>query len=464
MSEYRKLLKDSGIFAIGSLGSKIVTFLFVPLYTYCLTTEEYGIADLITITSNLLFPVFTISISEAVLRFCYLKEVDRSSILSTLLKFNLYASLINIIVALLVSFILESFRPYLLYYLAIFSLSSLEVGLANFLKGSERIKEFAIQGVIHTIVFVCSNLLFLLVFKLGLSGFLLSTIIACLITILYMIWCIDFKSYTLSIKLDKGLVREMLRYSFPLVPAGMAWWINISADKFMISGMLSVADNGIYSVAHKIPTLLTTITAFFTSAWQISAMKNFGNNNYSTLFGNVLKSVNCLLEIGCAAIIVSSQLLSSLLFQKDFYIAWQYVPLLTISACFSVIAGTLASAYTASKRTKILLISTCFGALVNIVFNYLLIRELGILGAAISTCCSFLVMVIIRYFIMNNHLVKINVNIWKDVISFTLLFSEGIFIVYRPELIYWISIISLVIIFGLNIPFLLHFCKSIKHL
>ena len=462
MTEYRNILKDSGLFAIGSLGSKVITFLFVPLYTYCLSTSEYGTADLITVTSSLLFPVLTLSISEAVLRFCYQKETNKEDIFNVLLKFNINATIINVAISLIVSCFIPDIKPYLVYYIAIFSLTSLEGGLANYLKGCEKIKQFAIQGIVHTIILVGSNLLFLLVFNLGLSGYLISMILASFVTIIYIYVTCSLNKYSINLTLPKTLVSEMLRYSLPLVPAGMAWWINISADKFMITSMIGVADNGIYSVAHKIPSLLTTITAFFTSAWQISAMKNIGKSNYNELFTNVFKSVNCTLEIGCAMVIVVCQLLSKILFQNDYYVAWECVPLLTLSACFSVIAGTLASAYTASKSTKILFVSTCMGAIVNIVANIFLIKLLGIIGAAISTCLSFFVMIIIRYVIMNRVLLKLDINLWKDIIAFSILFFESLFVVYYQNYFYHITTISLIIVLLINAKFVVKLLKKIR--
>lgn len=464
MSEYKSLLKDSGIFAIGTFGSRLITLLFVPLYTACLSTAEYGTADLVTMTVSLLFPIFTLSISEAILRFCYQKDVNKYSIINIFYVTIIIATVLNILLSFIACLFIPSIKPYLIYYIILFTLAALETGLANYLKGCQKIKQFAIQGIIHTGVIVLSNLLLLLVFNMGLDGYFISMIAAYATTILYMFFAGNLFSYHFSFHLDKPLLLDMLRYSLPLVPAGMAWWINISADKYMISGMLSIDDVGIYSVAHKIPTILTTVTGLFLSAWQLSAIKNVNSPEYRALFSNIVKSVNCLLVVGGAFLILSCQVLSKFLFQKNFYIAWEVVPLLTVAACFSTIAGILASAFTAAKKTNVLFVSTVAGAIINIISNYVLIRIMGTIGAAIATCLSFFTMVFVRFLMMSRKLVRLDVDVLKDSISFALLFTESILIYYFNEWFYILSSLFALILLFFYYKDMLWITKSITRM
>lgn len=462
MSEYKSLLKDSGIFAIGQLGSKLITIFFVPLYTSCLTTEEYGTADLVVMTISLVFPILTASISEAILRFCYQEEIKKESIVSVFYTIILLSTIVNLGLGLAIGFFVPVISQYYVYYIILTTLAAIETGLANYLKGCRLIKEFAAQGIVHTFVIAVANVLMLVVFKMGLTGYFLSMIVAHILTIVYIIFAGDLVKLPISFKLDKALFKEMLVYSLPLVPAGMAWWVNSSADKYMISGMLTVGDVGIYSVAHKIPTILTTITGFFLSAWQLSAIKNVKSPNYGSFFSTVVKSVNCILIIGSGAIILSCQILAKILFQNDFYVAWKVVPLLTVASCFSTIAGVFASAFTAAKKTNILFISTSVGAVVNIIANYYLINAFGIMGASIATCLSFLVMVVVRYCMMTKNLVKLHINLWKDIISFFLILAESIIIFRCEEYFYPITSLFFVVLFMIYIKDINWLVKSFK--
>ena len=77
MNKYKKLLTDTGLFVVSNFASKLLIFLLLPLYTNVLSTEEYAVADLITTTINLTFPVLTLSITEATLRFAFDKNVKK---------------------------------------------------------------------------------------------------------------------------------------------------------------------------------------------------------------------------------------------------------------------------------------------------------------------------------------------------------------------------------------------------
>jgi O-antigen/teichoic acid export membrane protein len=458
--EYKGILKDSGTFAIGTFGSKIISFLFVPLYTSYLSTAEYGTADLVNMAVSLIFPILTCSISEGVLRFCYQKDSDYNDILSVFVFVIIGATLINILLSLLGVILFPFIKPYLIYYIPLFIVTSTSHGLSNFLKGIGKIKLFAGQGIFHTIVLVAANLVLLVLLGYGLPGYFISIISANFLTIIFIIICGKLYEFKINLSVNKKLLSEMLKYSLPLVPATIAWWINISADKYMISGMIGVSANGLYSVAHQIPAILTTLTGLFTQAWQISAMRNYGNHNFQELFTNVLKSVNCVLAVGSVSIIILCKFLASILFRNDFYVAWVYVPLLVLSAVFSAIAGTLASAYTAAKKTNILFISTCVGAGVNIVLNYFLIKLWGISGAALSTVISFIVIVVVRYILLGSRVVKIKYDVKIDVLSFSIILIEAIMIAYSPENFFLIAIVSLVLVYLINAKKLRHLIHS----
>ena len=92
--KYMSLLKNIGLFTIGSFGSKIITFFLLPLYTSILTTSEYGLVDLIQSTSQLLMPLLLLSIQDATLRFCMDSQYRKEDVLSTSIKIIMRGSLI----------------------------------------------------------------------------------------------------------------------------------------------------------------------------------------------------------------------------------------------------------------------------------------------------------------------------------------------------------------------------------
>lgn len=418
-NRYKSLAKDTAIFAIGNFGTKILSFLCVSLYTAYLTTNEYGQADVLKTTVSLFIPVFSLAIAEAVLRFMYDKNANESEIYSISVNFIFFTSVAAIIISSIFCRIFPSLEKYKWYFILIFILTNIEGIFSNITKGKGETRIFAAKGIVYTAVFILSNVIFLTVFKMGLSGYFKSFIIAYAVSDLYMF--IRAKIYKLkySFKFNSSLLSKMLKYSVPFIPASVSWWINSSADKYMITWITGLSDNGIYGIAQKIPTIITMLTGIFTQAWQLSAMQSYEDEDFADYFSEMYRLISTVMICGTAFIFIFNKLIAKLIFNNGFYVAWKYVPMLTVAAVFSSLAGFFASAFTSAKKTNILFISTLVGAVVNIGVNYLLISRIGIFGAAVATALSFLIMVVIRVATMKK-IVAVKVFYPKTVLSLTI--------------------------------------------
>jgi len=285
---------------------------------------------------------------------------------------------------------------------------------------------------VYTAAFIISNIVFLSVFRKGLSGYFYSYIISYFCSCVFML--ISSRLYFINIcfKVDKGLFLSMLKYSIPYIPAAISWWINSSADKYMLIWIVGTGANGVYSVAQKIPTIITAITGIFTQAWQLSALNSYNDDDFSVFFSEIFRLLSSVLLFGICAVFVFNKPIASLLFKNEFYEGWKYVPMLTVAAGFSTMAGFLASAFTTSKKTNILFISTIIAAFVNIAVNYILMINIGTMGAAIATAFSFFVMVVVRMVTMKN-IVVIKTNFIKLIISVLVVFSTSILLTYTEN-------------------------------
>ena len=448
-TKLKRLFKDTGLFAISSFGSKILLFLLTPLYTSVLVSKEYGIADLISTTVSFVYPILTLAIADAVLRFALDKHSNKATILASSLFLCVVSSIILVTLLPLYSFIDQSLQDYWLFFCLYYFLFNLHNCLSNFLKGIGKTKLFAIQGIINTVTIICCNIVFLLVFKWGLVGYLLSILIGFAIPIIIMFIFGGIGSYLSFKRLDWNLIREMLRYSLPMIPTLLAWAINTSIDKYMIIKMVSLGESGIYSVAHKIPTIFTAVLSIFTQAWQLSAISGHGDKDEESFFTNIYKCVDFISLFGCLLIICLSKFLASLLFANEYYVAWRSVPMLVISAMFASHAGFLAAAFRAEKKTKSLLVSVIIGAIINIILNLILINDYGIIGASIATAVSFFIVWLIRI-ILIQRIVRVKVNIPLTIIAYGLFFASAFITVVDYEYSWVFAIISCLIICLIN--------------
>lgn len=300
-NRYKYLIKNTGILTISSFSTKILTFLMVPLYTSVLTTEEYGTYDLAVSTVSLLIPILSVNIVDGVMRYSMDSRYDRADIFSIGLRRISVAAFIfaAILAANSVFHITNVFAGEELLILLYFISTLLYSLLTQFAKGCEAVKQMAIAGIISTVCLVGTNILLLLVFELGVTGFFIASCASQLIPAIYLAVRLEIWSYT-HLKISKKVQAEVLKYSAPLVLTAVSWWINSASDKYVVSFLIGVSANGILSVAYKIPTILNTIQQLFLQAWQISAVKEYNADSkvfYQETF-QILDALMSLLALG----------------------------------------------------------------------------------------------------------------------------------------------------------------------
>lgn len=259
-------------------------------------------------------------------------------------------------------------------------------------KGLERVSDMAVAGVIGTVSMIATNLLFLLVFKWGLQGFFVANIISLAVPITYFTIRLKAWNYISFQKTDKQLLRTMLVYCIPLIATALGWWVNSTSDKYVVAFMCGVAANGILSVSYKIPQIINTLQGVFIQAWQISAIKEYGDGETAKFYGNTFSIINLLMCMACSWLILLTKPLASILFAKDFYVAWQYVPFLLVSCVLNCASGLLGPILAAKKDSKAMMWSAIIGAGANIVLNIVLVHVWGVQGATIATVlCSYVI-------------------------------------------------------------------------
>lgn len=409
--EYKKLLTNTGLLAIGSFASSLLGMLLTPFYTSVLSTADYGVYDLIVTTTSLLYPFATVAISEAIMRFALDKRVDRKSVYSL----GLSILLIGFVAILLFSPLIKKTAIgqyhwlFILYYVSY----CIHTVTSYFVKGIENIKIYSVSGLLNSAIVISCNLFFLLFLKIGIVGFLLSSILGHSITAIFMFVSARLYKYIIPFwKIDRSLSRQMIVYSIPVIPNSISWWVANSSDKYILNQFTDISQVGIYSISYKIPTIMTTVMGFFISAWQISAVDDFGSENSQKFFSDIFRkclSVNVMLA---SFLIASSKLMGAFLYADDFFEAWKYVPVLIMANVFNVLASFMGTIYTSAKKTKMLSISTILGALINIAMNFVLIPWIGAMGAAIATALSYFVMWIVRM-ISTKSIMRLTFNVKK---------------------------------------------------
>ena len=427
MNKYQTLAANTILMSAGTFGSKPLVFLMVRFYTGYLTPAEYGTADLITQTANLLIPLVSLDITDAVFRFAADRQGKRAEAFSVGLRVITLGSAGTLAVIALPQGV-PAVRAYG-FLLASFVIASCYHGLcAHFVRAQGNTALFAVQGLFNTALFIGLNVLFLAVFHWGIRGYVLSTTAANLITTVLLIWKArlwrDVRPGPV-----RGLRRQMPRYCVPLIPTAIFWWIMGVSDRYMVKWFLGSDANGIYAVAYKIPTILTILAAVF---------------------------------LGAGGIIALSPLLIRLLAEEAYYDAWRYIPVLTLSMAAAAFSNFLGSVYVVTKRSAASFWTSLSGAGTNIVLNLWLIPRMGIQGAAVATFASCLVVFLIRL-VNARQLLPFSLSGRKLALGVGILLLQTLFLLFRWPGWLPVQIAGLLALLLLGLPAILATLRVVFH-
>lgn len=414
-----RLIKDIFIFGLGTLSSKLIMFLLVPLYTNILTPSEYGISELVMTASELLIPFVSVVIFEAVLRYGLDTNYHRNDVLLSAFLVCLCGSVVTVMVTPLFSFYssISTWKWYICIYVIIYLFYSTEM---MYLKVCNKNKLFALLSCIQTLVLVLINIVFLSKFAMGVKGYLLSIIISHLIVTIF-VFCniqIDLRRSKFSLK----LTAEMLRYSSPLIFNNISWWVIHSSDKIMIENMISSSALGVYTVALKLSAIINLLVSVFSQAWSLSSIQEYDRKGENEYYNKVFEIYSFICFFGSFLLISASKWFMHIYVGNDFFESAKYVPLLIVATFFSALTAFYSRLFSVVKKNKVVMATTVAAAIVNIVANYIFIDLIGVWGAIIGTICAYVIMLHSQMYLIRRYM-TLKIDISSYIISCLLLLA-----------------------------------------
>lgn len=389
------LLKNTIIFALGNVGTKIISFFMVPLYTNILTTEEYGTTDLIYTVAIVLTPILTFNISESIMRFSLDKGARHNKIMSVGLASILFSILVGLILLPALMFVPSLYGYRYIIYFYIISTGISQIFLA-FLRGKELLLNYAVGNIIYSFSIAVFNICFLVYFKMGITGYFTAYICANMVTAIYAFVAGKVFNSVQHFEIDMDLSRSMVKYSIVLIPTSFMWWIMNSSDRIMVTSMVGVAANGVYAISYKIPTLLSTVTNVFSQAWSYSAIRENGEEDIENYTNNVYKQLSATVMLAAGGMLLLIKPFLSYYVSSSYFVAWRYTPYLILGYIFNALGTFLSTPYSVNKNSKGFFFSGTVGALVNVGLNFAFIRVMGIAGAALATALSYFTVFLFR--------------------------------------------------------------------
>lgn len=437
-SRNKKFITDIIIYGIGNLGSKMITFLLVPLYTYFIKPGEYGYYDLSLNIIFLMIPFVTLQLREGVFRF--LLDSDSEKIRINIITFTYKLLIQTTLAVLLIAFIASYFItiPYIGWIVfALIFMSFYEVQI-QIVRGIGNNKYYVIAGIITASLTGLFSVLCVVFFNMGIAGIFCASILARIFSILILESRLHLiKKYFYYDFKDKAVNFSLINYSLPLLPNVICWWLISSSNRFFISNYLGLEENGIYAVATKFSSILETFTIIIYQAWQETAIKQFKSSDKNSYFSKVLNTYILVLAIMAITFVFILKMNYSWLVSSKYLQSIDYLYPLSISVIFYALAAFLDMGYQCSKQTIKTLPAIIITTILNLLLNYLFIQKYNIYGVILSSIISYMFLFIYRLFDTRKYFV---IKISLKVIFPIFLLLSGYFVYYKIEsiLIYFL--------------------------
>ncbi len=401
-THYKKVTKNTLWLTIGTFGSKSISFFLLPIFTRVLTREIYGKIDFFSTTLNLSVLILSFGIGSAVFKFVTMEDKEDSEVLSTAF-FSSIVSLCILLLAYPFLSLYQSFREIGAYFVILFYLNILNAIIRSYIRAKEKLHLFALSDILKTVSYGVFGIIFIAVLKQGLEGYFKALTISVVTGIFILILTSNtFKLISLK-NISFSTYRDMMKFSIPLLPSSISWWIMNVSDRYLITYYLGFEALGVYSVSCRFYSLFTLIVSIFTQAWAITALKVFKTEDRDHFYTRVFSYMSTFYMLIILSFSIVMKPVVFVMVGERYHISWEYLPFLLLSVLFLSYANFYGVGYLASGETKRAVWVSVTGAVVNFGINVLFIPFIGIQAAALSTMLAYFTLWFIRIFQMKKY-------------------------------------------------------------
>jgi O-antigen/teichoic acid export membrane protein len=401
--QVRRLFSQSAIYGIGDIGGKILNILLIPIHTHYLKLNEYNVFSLFIVFYTFSLTFYLLGINSGFIRYFLGEEYEKKDVFSTsflfISIFNIFLSLLVIIFSKKLSIIFFDNNAYsdIFYYgSAILLLESLSTLTLLVYRAQNNPVGFISAIIVKMCVILVSNLLFLMVFKMGLYGAILGNLAGS--AALFLIISFEIKKllhFTFSLE----LLKNIFKYGLPTVPAVISLTILIMFDQYLLKYFGFIEKVGIYAVGYKIGMALSIIITGFRFAWFPFIFQIYKEENAKKIFSVVFNYFNFFLIFFYIIICVYVPIFFKYIFSPTYYEAIKLIPIVALGYVLYGNYENFNIGIYLKDKTYLVAIITGISALFNIILNIFLIPKYDIIGAAWATVISYLFLTILIYFV-----------------------------------------------------------------
>lgn len=395
------LLRSFSVYTIAAFLTQAINFLLLPLFTNYLSPGDFGILSLITTFATFLSPLILLSIDGAISIEFYKNEFSdlRTYISSAIAISVIAASVILLIVLVLSSWLSVIFgipRIWLIVTPIFGLLETFKIINLLLFQVQKKATQYALYSISSTLLNISLALFFVIVLKYNYAGRMYSQYIASILFFMLACYYLTRNKY-LTIKINRKMMHDALAYGTPLVLHSLGFIIINLADRLFVSHYHGNTALGIYSLAYTIGSLISIVALAFTNAWTPHLFELLKENT-SASKQRIVKVIYLFiggLFLSTLVLIVMTRPVFRLFIGPKFYAGADIVPWIAFSSFFFGCYLAFTNLIFYLKKNRIFGIAAVINIFVNLVLNFMLIPQLGIIGAAYATFISFLIFALI---------------------------------------------------------------------
>lgn len=462
----KRLIKNIGLYFLGTFATKILQFLFIPVYTKYINTHDFGYYSLTLSLISLIVPILYQSIWEGILRFVIVEEKDKHKILTTT---NYYCIGVTVIYGFIFYLVSTTFEIQYGFLIFVMGISHMGVSYWQFsARALKKNKIYAVSSVVNTGITIAMNFFFIVGLHWQLLGLFVANTIGNLAMILVLEMNLKLLTRLKVKEFDRKLLKSIIIYSLPLSINAVSWWLVGSCNNVIITYKLGSAQNGIYSVAKRLGSIISLLTSVINKAWLEESFRIYNDSDKDEYFNTVFDILSRFLLSGVLLLIPVTYTFYYYFVYGDYKAGVILTPIIYLNAVFTALASYLGSRFLADKESDVIFKTTLLGGIISATGSYIFVDVFGLIGVAIASLIGTLVMFFIRIPLLKKRMkLKIDCIV---ILGITLLCFCFMFISsYNAEsLIFQIGVLvfALVLVFLINkklITSLIHFIVRNKN-
>lgn len=418
LSKLSRISKDTLIYSLKGWAQRFIGIFLVPIYTRIFSPRDYGVIDLIATLNNFMFLLIVMGTDASVVRYYVDSKSEKDKKITASTGFIFISSFST-----LVTLVLVIFSPKLTsillgksisHYILVAALCTVPLGLISsycldMLRLNFRSLLYAVTAISETLIGVSITIYLVVFARVGIIGIYIAQLTNFLIFSIVRFY-LTRKNYGLNFSFKR--LKEFMIFGAPSIPLSIANYTMTYTNRYFLKYYAGLSAVGLYGVGNRLASLIYLIVTGFQFAWGPFVFSTYNDENAKDIFSKILDYFTIVICLAVLGISLYAKELLTIFATLEYIEAYKVVPFISSSIVTYTIGGYFAIGIPIAKKTWHYIWISVIVVAANVLLNFLFIKYFGLIGAAISTLLSFIILGVLlmkmsqRYYPIKFHFYK----------------------------------------------------------